>query len=140
MQTFFYGWRRKTGIVTLVMALAVMGVWVRSFVVGDLVDLPLGRYTVQCFSWDGRFDFWLRFHKGDTDEVRSTGSWQAEQFGDLEVYFIKLNFDEDFNGVGVPVGEPLNIHYGTIAIPLTLLSACLILWKTRKPIVPTPPD
>ncbi|HEY4263043.1 MAG TPA: hypothetical protein VGM98_22975 [Schlesneria sp.] len=30
MRTFFYGWRRKAGVVTLVMALAFMGLWMRS--------------------------------------------------------------------------------------------------------------
>jgi hypothetical protein len=139
MQRFFHGWRRKMGVVTLVVALAVMGMWVRSFVVGDLVDLPLGRYTVQCFSCSGRFDCWLRFHKGDTDEVRSTGSWRAEPFGDLEVFLIRHNFNEGFNRVGVPIGKPLNIHYGSMAIPLTLLCAGMILWKPRKQITPTPP-
>jgi hypothetical protein len=32
MHTFFHGWRRKAGLVSLVMALAMFGLWMRSMV------------------------------------------------------------------------------------------------------------
>jgi len=48
MKEFFQGWRRKIGVVTLVMALVFMAGWVRSLVVEDeldfhdFVDMPYG--------------------------------------------------------------------------------------------------
>jgi NADH:ubiquinone oxidoreductase subunit H len=52
MRAFFAGWRRKVGLVTLVIAMVFMGGWLRCFVVDDfeLVDfdewvwrLPINR-------------------------------------------------------------------------------------------------
>ena len=42
MREFFHGWRRKAGIVTLVMASALMGIWIRTRVIQD--DLAIGQY------------------------------------------------------------------------------------------------
>jgi hypothetical protein len=39
MHTFFYGWRRKVGVVTLVMACVFMGVWIRSRVAPDTITI-----------------------------------------------------------------------------------------------------
>lgn len=41
MQTIFHGWRRKAGIVTLLMALTVMGVWVRASILSDQIDIQM---------------------------------------------------------------------------------------------------
>ena len=40
MGSIFQGWRRKIGLMTLVLALAFMSGWVRSFNTGDFVTLP----------------------------------------------------------------------------------------------------
>lgn len=39
MHTFIHGWRRKAGVVTLVMALATLGLWVRSRVTCDSLEM-----------------------------------------------------------------------------------------------------
>lgn len=43
MHTFFHGWRRKARVAVLVMALAFMVGWVRSFCVVDVVKFQSGR-------------------------------------------------------------------------------------------------
>lgn len=35
MHSFFYSWRRKAGVVALLMACGLMGLWARSFVIED---------------------------------------------------------------------------------------------------------
>jgi len=42
MRAFFSGWRRKIGCVTLLMALAFMGGWVRSLSDTDVFEAPIG--------------------------------------------------------------------------------------------------
>lgn len=42
MREFFKGWRRKAGVVTLVMAMALTGMWVRSLSRDDWFDFSIG--------------------------------------------------------------------------------------------------
>ena len=65
MRDFYRGWRRKVGIVTLVMACVFMGVWVRSLVYLDIVYVQgLGHFhelistegTVHWIVRDGSWD------------------------------------------------------------------------------------
>ena len=42
MAAFFHGWRRKTGCVTLMMALLLMALWVRSDWQVDVVQTRVG--------------------------------------------------------------------------------------------------
>jgi len=41
MREFFRGWRRKVGVMTLLMACVFMGGWLRSLITTDSVDLPI---------------------------------------------------------------------------------------------------
>ena len=56
---FFCGWRRKVGCVTLVMALAIVGIWIRSFQIHDRLWLQFPTaiqlvYSYQgCLLWQG---------------------------------------------------------------------------------------
>lgn len=99
MREFFHGWRRKAGVITLGLALAVMGLWIRSRIVDD-------QFTVcgmQFKSYGGVFER-SDFLFLDVDRF---GSSEAR-----EVFW--------------------SLQYAWVAIPLTLLSAYLILWKPRK--------
>jgi hypothetical protein len=64
MQTFFHGWRRKTGVVTLAMACAFMGLDLRSRLVHDNLHHAVGEsadsYTLNSLeSYGGRIA-WFR--------------------------------------------------------------------------------
>ena len=57
MRSFFKGWRRKTGVVTLVMACVFAGEWMRSYERHDrvIVFFPASFHTVYshqgCLVW-----------------------------------------------------------------------------------------
>ena len=53
MREFFRGWRRKAGCISLVMALALMGVWIRSLSVMDLAIIAFGQRAVSIGSFYG---------------------------------------------------------------------------------------
>lgn len=111
MLEFFRGWRRKTGVVTLVMALVLMTGWVRSFHFCDLlwIQSPWGSHFV--YSECGHFRAWV---------------FSGRRFATICGWVLSQPGEWMHDGNSVP--------YGPIVIPLTLLSAYLILWKPRKPV------
>jgi hypothetical protein len=102
MREFFRGWRRKGGVVTLVIALAFTAVWLGSRIVED----DLSYVSSDLRSRSGGIE------KSDLTLVTS-------RYGGL-----KRNWAEREIAWRVP--------YGIVAVPLTLFSAYLILWKPRK--------
>ena len=103
MKDFFHGWRRKAGCVTLVMALAVTGAWVRSNIVED--DLSFLYPDLQ--SSEGGIEWTFLTWRRELFKGRE-GNWLVRQ-----VYW--------------------RVPYGFVATPLTLLSAYLLLGQPRKP-------
>jgi hypothetical protein len=149
MQSFFHGWRRKVGVVTLVVACAFTAGWVRSSTNSDALQVGFGKRI-----------FWIESVHG---WVQST--FASVKTGGVDQYFITPN---TFNFAGKTVknanhpllgefdyksetylvghpspfvpnpGPPVSTHqtrvkvpYWSIAIPLTLLSAWLLLSKPR---------
>ena len=107
MGDFFKGWRRKAGLVTLAMACVFMAAGI----------LGTGEYA---------------------ESVEFLGYQFVTGDGDLELYdadgFVTTSYQ-------LPGGEivfsdhnlPLaSVHYLFLVLPLTLLSAYLILWRPRK--------
>lgn len=131
MKDFFHGWRRKVGIVTLVMACVVCGLWVRSFYIMDI--LAAGGSTRQHVveSVNGRI-WWTAYLEGAEWEFSSTFVHRAFPPGYLETILPRKMLAEVEGG---QFGQWI-IPYWSITIPLTLLSAYLILWKPRKPSSP----
>lgn len=112
MKEFFHSWQRKAGCITLVMACVLMGMWIRSDIVFDQVVL-FGNLVISnsgCLVWN-----WMGWHDPELYILH----WYSD---------IASPFDEDWylgaDGVRWP--------YWALAIPLAILSACLILWKPRK--------
>jgi hypothetical protein len=115
MHTFFHGWRRKTGVVTLVMSCALAGLWMRSRVVVD-------RYSIQ-YS-EQRF-FAIESRWGEI-------GWQ-----DFSAALAPVAGWTSYNSVPGPSrdhgGLAFNmIPYWSITGPLIVISSYLILWKRRK--------
>ncbi|MDB5343493.1 MAG: hypothetical protein JWP89_1870 [Schlesneria sp.] len=131
MRIFFQGWRRKVGCVVLVMALAFMGAWIRSLLITDFCESPIGSVWQAGFvSHRGHFSYGWTNRKGST-------RFKWNSFDSQDPIAIRSHsFFFDFTGGTAPnpSGMPseLIIPYWSIIIPLTLLSACLILWKPRK--------
>ena len=55
---FFHGWRRKLGVVTLVLACVFMGGWMRSQFQFDDLELPAGTAAYGFTSMGGGIDFY----------------------------------------------------------------------------------
>ena len=62
MGDFFHGWRRKTGLATLALALFVLGLWLRSHGVNDLVNFRSGNKKLQVFVSDRVGFVWMSLH------------------------------------------------------------------------------
>lgn len=120
MKDFFHGWRRKGGVVTLVMASILMAVWIRSGVVIDAVKFSPPPYdSIHYLTSAGGSVQWMRreFAGG-----RIATFWYTERLASRPD--MNLNVDDN-------IGIAWTISYRSIVIPLTLLSAYLILWKPR---------
>jgi hypothetical protein len=125
MHTFFYGWRRKAGCVTLVMACVLMGMWMRTTVVADYFSAGavafgsarggiywFGSLPTQSWEWEIISEEELRSSSGDmtlAEMIKDEASTAGE--------------DSVFYGY---------VLYRWVVLPLTLLSAYLILRKPRK--------
>jgi hypothetical protein len=137
---YFKPRRRKIGVVTLVMACVFVTGWMRSAGHVELIFfnrvwpghgvisgggrfrlLKLGNHTLEFASANPGIKVVIRFQ--DWSPVFMAGPPVIERFdGDrVEAY-------DDTRGGAVPM---LLIHYFTIVIPLTLLSAWLLLSRPR---------
>lgn len=121
MRDFFRGWRRKFGVVTLVLACVFAAGWVRSYAGGDSYLFeeysPLG-----IFSCDGEIT-WLGLSANDPNSPPTP-----------------LRLDPEFEVEGAPTvfikPSPMRfvvrtVPYWSIALPLTLLSSYLLLRRPR---------
>ncbi|HEY4258606.1 MAG TPA: hypothetical protein VGM98_00540 [Schlesneria sp.] len=108
MHEFFRGWRRKAGIVTLVTAGVMFVVWMRSLTTYDAIHCKLP--WVSSSSEDREYD---------SDILASFDGMLLNR----RVFSAPEGFrDEDIWA----------IPHWSIVLPLTLLSAYLLLWKPRK--------
>lgn len=120
MREFFRGWRRKVGGFALVMACVFTGMWVRSYVVCDAV---------------GHFDA-----AGDLRQLTSVSGWlvllyspyQGDPPPPLAVWAWDTIAADSFRGGAGCSDEELPIPYLLLALPTTLISAYLILWKPKQ--------
>ena len=143
MREFFRGWRRKVGCVTLVMACVLMAGWVRSLQVIEAISLPgtLNKTTLlmsnphvltlifgpeESPADTGYFWFESR-DENPLDDFADAWSWRFCGFGVADVHT-----DGEFITVWM-------LPYWAFTIPLTLLSAYLIVWKPRQPPKPADP-
>lgn len=112
MHEFFRGWRHKVGCVTLVMACVMAGLWVRSYLADDhiWVGTPYRRLAV--LSQEGNF------------------SWESNPPSSSSFHFDYgvTSINTMFRFESLAYATP----YWAIIVPLTLVSAYLILWKPRK--------
>jgi hypothetical protein len=129
MREFFKGWRRKAGCVTLVMALALGGLWVRSFSDYDFFLFPvLGRQNL-CSTSAGRVTWWSIPITDPTEVEWRHGSAMAGTHGAIGFYLMTST-----DGMDSDQRAQLRLWtapHSFLVVPLTLLSAYLILWKPR---------
>lgn len=143
MHTFFHGWRRKVGVATLVMACVVMGAWIRSTIITDIVNFG-GEYPqYRLNSYAGVFEIFVCRPAGDVPRVPRLWKTRVttEDYDPIGQGGILWRWDWGgfhFGAAGPTPGfapeeaQFYAIPYWSITCPLTLLSAYLILWKRRK--------
>ncbi len=117
MKEFFHGWRRKAGVVTLVMALVFTGCWIRCRYVEDWMFLNVGNRIYLLRSDHGGFTC-NRWDRPLPTGVPLIGSQPVMQVVVL--------------ATGPVPGPDFFVYYSGLAIPLTFLSAYLIFRKPRK--------
>lgn len=154
MHTFFHGWRRKAGVITLMVACGLMGMWIRSLVCCDSLrfDLGVGR-TARLTSANQSLGLVMQFSE-DLNWIEGTvattdclPAWESTSITERGA-FEDEGIDWDYRWHGFGRGRKLSfsglvfwsdIQYQywvlpcwSVAPPLTLLSAYLMLWKPRK--------
>jgi hypothetical protein len=134
MNDFFCGWRRKAGIVTLVLACVFAGLWARSASDGDVFRMNVfgrkqllisARGNLSWWGWNGStmpHPFWVR------ESWKSPYTFQninpdAPQSSHADLQMLLL---------APGIGSHWNIPHWYIVLPLTVLSAYLILWQPKS--------
>ena len=156
MGDFFHGLRRKTGCVTLAIALMFMGAWVRSLRSFDEINCPLGNeYAIAMTSWKDALAIrigwvqspWTKFYWVESNEDfygytdPKSSRYRFEQpipdgAGDCVTWYL-LGYG---SGIGFSPLEQQSHYkmlfiifpYSLIVFGLTVLSACLLLNKPQK--------
>ena len=154
MREFFRGWRRKVGVVTLLMACVFMSGWVRSRAISDNLRFIYANSRIKIWSSSGYlesthrsqpealFSSWshrLEFRRNYFPEIHrplgiisANDRWECCGFfaGATQIYFLDPMIPALLlNGVAM--------RYWSIVIPLTLISPWLLLRKPRKSIQKT---
>lgn len=156
MREFFRGWQRKMGAVTLLMACVLLGVWLRSEIRYDSIALfikpyrygissSIGRLRLQQTRRSDSIRFFVTSLNTPTDRIYDTAIEKNERWLHEPWTEFRPNWQMSFlgfhlsNGKGTGRGEASKeletlicfVPYWSLVIPLTLLSACLLLSKRR---------
>ena len=146
MGEFFKGWRRKVGCVTLVMACVVTLMWMRSL---DIEDSLTESKELGTTYFVGSRNQQLLWAKQEGVFWKAKGVWEEHKLGSspfVSVQDYQSQSRKNWCGFRFEVGESemrgpivgkvrlviVAIPYWSLVLPLTLLSAYLILWKPRK--------
>ena len=154
MREFFRGWKRRVGVVTLLMACGFMAGWVRSGMVDDwiMININANRVRFRLSSANSRINI-LRWtpEKGplfsngintaSKDRNPLTGRGFRAKFDFWDEFIVERRFD----WAGFHFGSGMNrswhgdkritiwlIPYWSIVLPLTALAAFLLLSKPRQ--------
>lgn len=126
MRDFFHGWRRKTGVVTLVMACLLMASWISSRQTASWTMLCPDRFNAYFLQSYNQLLSGKHLHEPN-------GIIRSRRQG---IIAYRINEHGDYAALGDgQLGEHLpnwSIPHLAVVCPLTLLSAFLILWKPRK--------
>ena len=123
---FLIGWRRKAGLVTLAMAVVFAMAWIRGMIVYDVVKFTIGNQQIVLLCVDSAivWESWNR--NGDAP----MWEWKRMSPTNRTLTGVKI---ATIGGIPFsPVTFHFHIFTWWLVLPLTLLSAWLILGKPRK--------
>jgi hypothetical protein len=139
MSGFFNGWRRKLGVLTLIMACVFMGGWVRSEFIQDTITIsPDSDSHIHFSSASGRL---IILVMNDIDNVIPFWGSRQVTFDGWRIDGNNASLGKDnvpnfqfnlFNANADNFDERLVLRYWSIVVPLTLISAYLLLSKPRS--------
>jgi hypothetical protein len=140
MRDFFQGWRRKAGIVALVITCGVAAMSLRSLLFEDLILIYRGGSLTTVSSLEGHIEWNIAGESNDDWmgwEVLelSLGRDAIGRFEDDEIDYKweRMGFivasGKSVRGASL---NQLQLPHWSLIFPLTLLSAYLIFWKPRK--------
>lgn len=147
MYTFFHGWRRKAGCVTLLMALAFVGGLLRSLSMGDRVFLITGTKTAESIESANHYLVWISWKPSTVfGAFPAAFEWERNPLSNeetrpdndeaIDYRFRTLLFgggEKSAGALGNGTFTQRYVSYWVPVIPLTLLSAYLLLAKPRSP-------
>ena len=143
---FFNGWQRKAGLALLVMALLVLSGWYRSHRFKDVISIYSDDNTVHWLVSSTDELRWIRLHSFHHAPIgTSRNCWRTypvtpsplNRFAGLHTHWhwgmVGFHFGE-FDSGSPPIDRRgvWIVPYWALVLPLTLLSACLILVKPQK--------
>ena len=141
---FFHGWRRKIGIVTLVIACVFMVGWVRSHSVQDVLSIHSGRHTSESVSSVKCVLVWQQCQIDDAEYMTALPEWTTYPFHSETKWYDETGMVWRWQLCGFGFGElPSDlvegvqaryffIPYWSVTVPLTLVSVWLLLSRPRK--------
>lgn len=152
MKEFFRGWRRKTGCVTLMIALGLFVGRIRSETYSDSLFIPLGTQTHCTIDSDNGYLFfetaagsygpdWRTLYCCDPNQCYLY--FRDESVGWRFLYFAVGTHDvvpAAVEGPDVMQSMPRRtwfMSYWTAITPVTLLAAYLILWQSCRRAMPS---
>ncbi|MBC7820427.1 MAG: hypothetical protein IAG10_26380 [Planctomycetaceae bacterium] len=142
MREFFKGWRRKAGLVALAMACGFMMLCFRSYLITDFITTRTSDNSYQFVTTDGGDVVWGRSRSDSLIGQPARWSWSSRAYRRrpftlpkgwqisaqrtiLGAEFMTLR-REDITM------SSWRVPYWSLVLPLTLLSALLLLIKTRS--------
>jgi cbb3-type cytochrome oxidase subunit 3 len=140
MWAFFHGWRRKAGVVSLGLACVLMAVWVRSCLAKDSVSVTLAGRRLCVTSVGGRL-YWCSWTRtGRKDELFKWTVQSPWSEGSRLASPYRFTIEDEISLTEIWLPAALNYQdaiggsfsFSTAVFPLTLICACLFLWKPRK--------
>jgi hypothetical protein len=141
MREFFRGWRRKVGCVTLLMACALLVGWVRSHVVLDSLSFSVRCQVTESLVSGGGLVAWQAKTNTSPPSVTWNTAPVTDSFDGFNFPSMRCSWRRFGFGLGEFVPEEefdterivfRIVPYWSLILPLTLLSAYLILWKPRQ--------
>ena len=137
MPAFFKPWRRKIGVLTLVMACVFLGGWVRSLSIEDKVTIPIPQAaSVEFLSMQSKFCL-TRYSRPQRCEWKSTPMKNVTNHpmnllsADWSMRFCGLRLFTNLHAYGDKTAGLL-VPYWMPVVPITLLSVFLLLSKSRE--------
>jgi len=148
MGDFFHGWRRKTGRVTLLMACGFMGAWLKDLsgsASQQRVSFYSGRQTLEHLqNGDGGRIWWIHYYPNPDSDIFTFNdcyrgwnippTFTEERWEHIRIFGKSVFYEFRFCVVhSVEAnGFLISVSHWSIVIPLTMLSAWLLLSKPRS--------